>query len=197
MKALRWLLWFGIAVVVTGWAESPSQPTEAFSPLLQSPATRPTAKSSLPLPSPLSEAVAVDPEQAFLVQVIALNANTLGVRFTIADCCYLYRDKTRFSVSAQDGTPLIAGPRLGAIELPPGQITTDEFFGRTEVYRHELDIRLPLHSLPHRPAFALNVIYQGCAEKGVAICYEPITRRFPIHRDGGQLVVGPSHIVRR
>lgn len=144
------------------------------------------------------EAVVVDPEHAFRVDVMASNASTLAVRFSIADCCYLYRSKIHFSVSAPDGAALPGGPHLGTIQLPAGETATDEFFGRTEIYRRSVDVRLPLHDVAGGQPFVLNVTYQGCAEKGVAICYEPITRRFPVDTDEGQrLVIGSPHPVPR
>lgn len=148
-------------------------------------------------PSTPGEYEVVDPEHAFRVDVIGLDAGTLGVRFSIADCCYLYRDKTRFSLSAPDGAPLAAGPHLAAFDMPPGESIADEFFGRTEIiYRDSAEVPLPLGGLAGQ-AFALNVTYQGCSEKGVAICYEPMTRRFPINSDGTRLVVGPPRLLAR
>lgn len=138
---------------------------------------------------------AVDPLDAFHVDVVAVGTTALGVRFSIADCCYLYKGKTLFSISRTDGAPLRDGPRLGAVDLPPGEVVTDEFFGRTEIYRRNVDVRVPLLSATAIREFALNVTYQGCAEKGVVICYEPITRRFPITYADGQLLIGSAAIV--
>ncbi|OGI62595.1 MAG: hypothetical protein A2W18_09455 [Candidatus Muproteobacteria bacterium RBG_16_60_9] len=132
----------------------------------------------------------VGPDQAFHVDAVGLDAHTLGVRVSIAECCYLYREKTRFSLSAADGSPLSTDLRLGAIDLPAGEVVNDEFFGRTEVFRRELDLRLPLLGARPTADFALNVSYQGCADKGVAICYEPTARRFLIANSGGRLTIG-------
>lgn len=134
--------------------------------------------------------VPVPPGEAFLLTLRAVDARTLAVRFAIDPCCYLYRDKTRFGLSTLDGTPLAEGPRLRLIELPPGQITRDEFYGTTEVYREGFEIRLPLAGVLPASEFVLDVGYQGCAEKGVVICYEPMTRRFPVRRAGDRLQVG-------
>jgi thioredoxin:protein disulfide reductase len=137
-----------------------------------------------------SVAEAVDPEQAFRVDAMALDAHTLGVRLLIADCCYLYRDKTRFVLSSPDGKPLTTDLRLGAIAMPDGEVLTDEYVGRTEVYRRGFDLRLPLLGAQPTSGFALNVSYQGCADQGTTICYEPTTRRFPIANAGGVLAIG-------
>ena len=134
---------------------------------------------------------AVDPEKAFAVRVGAAGDNNLAVRFDIADCCYLYRDKTRFELTAPDGGPAPAGLRLGAYRLPPGKAHTDEFFGKTEVYYRGFEAGLPMAGPGAREAdLLLKVMYQGCAEKGVAICYAPMTRTYRIGWRQGALVVG-------
>ncbi|HEX7045599.1 MAG TPA: protein-disulfide reductase DsbD N-terminal domain-containing protein [Burkholderiales bacterium] len=133
-------------------------------------------------------AAPVDPERAFQVQVAALARDTLGVRFTIDECCYLYREQLRFDITAPNGAP---APRLRAVSLPPAEIVTDEFFGRTAVYRGTVDLRLSLEE-PAARGFTLHVTYQGCSEKGVVLCYEPMIRRFPVERENGRLAVGPG-----
>ena len=165
--------------------------TPGYSPLpLQS-----SPAGGLPGLSPPAAVAAISPDEAFRVDVTIVDPATLGVRFAVAECCYLYRDKTAFALSALDGAPLDGGLRLGAIDLPPGEATTDEFFGQTEIYRRSLSVRLPLKGALPISGFALNVTYQGCREKDVSICYEPVTRRFPIYGDAGRLTVGASSIV--
>ncbi|HEY8554247.1 MAG TPA: protein-disulfide reductase DsbD N-terminal domain-containing protein, partial [Burkholderiales bacterium] len=108
----------------------------------------------------------VDPERAFQVHVAVLDRDTLGVRFTIDDCCYLYREQLRFEVTAPNGAP---APRSKVTFLPPAETVTDEFFGRTAVYRGTFDVRLSLEG-PTPGRFTLHVAYQGCSEKGVVLC---------------------------
>ncbi len=124
----------------------------------------------------------VDPEKAFQVAAAALDESTIGIRFTIDDCCYLYRDKMRFSVSSVSAPSSANGLGVGAYGLPRGETKTDEFFGKTEVYHGVVDVRLPLVGGDRSAAdFLLKVTYQGCAEKGVKLCYPPASREFPIH----------------
>lgn len=127
---------------------------------------------------------AVDPEKAFLVEAAAIDPAAVRVRFTIDDCCYLYRDKIRFS-SADDAKSSATAVQLGTYELPPGEVLTDEFYGRTQVYRRSLDVRLPLNGTGAASALLLDVSYQGCSEKGVKICYPPTTRRISVQLPGG------------
>ncbi|MEQ8663888.1 MAG: protein-disulfide reductase DsbD, partial [Gammaproteobacteria bacterium] len=60
-------------------------------------------------------------------------------------------------------------------ELPPSESKDDPEFGRVEVYKHDITVRLPLAEAPPQAGFVeAEVRYQGCAEDG--ICYPPITR---------------------
>lgn len=131
----------------------------------------------------------VPPDQAFVLTAAATPPRTLDLRFTIHDCCYLYRDKLRFALTRADGTLVSGGPRLGEIRLAPGEAMTDAYFGKSVVYRDVLDLRLPLLDLPPNAAFLLEVTYQGCSEEGVILCYEPLTRRFVLRTVNGQLLV--------
>lgn len=126
-----------------------------------------------------------DPEKAFLVEAAALDSGAIRVRFTIDDCCYLYRDKIRFSIATPDAKSPVGAVQLGAYDLPPGEVMTDEFYGRTQVYRRGLDVRLPLNGAASTSDLLLDVSYQGCSEKGVKICYPPTTRQLSV-----QLPVG-------
>lgn len=112
------------------------------------------------------------PEVAFVVEVQAIDAHTLRARWTIAEGYFMYREKISFSTS----TP---GYRIGGIEFPPGKIKDDPYFGRTETYRHQLMVDIPLQRDPgSEPTLTLVARSQGCADLGV--CYPPQTREFPI-----------------
>lgn len=128
----------------------------------------------------------VDPEIAFQANISVRDNATLLARIDIADCCYLYRDKTRFELTSVDGSPLPTGPRLGSYHLPPGKSKMDEFIGKTDVYEESLETALPVTGLGQTDRdLLLKLTYQGCSEKGVAICYPPTTKTFPIQfRDG-------------
>ncbi|MFL6624582.1 MAG: protein-disulfide reductase DsbD [Sulfurifustis sp.] len=128
----------------------------------------------------------VDPEKAFRVEAAALDGSSIAVRFLIDGCCYLYREKMRFSLSSADGKPLPENVRVGAYTLPPGDVINDEFFGRMQIYRQDVGARLPIENAAAAPArLLLNVTYQGCSEKGVKICYPPATRAIPIQLGSG------------
>jgi thiol:disulfide interchange protein len=90
----------------------------------------------------------------------------LAVRWQIAEGYYLYRHQ--FAFAATDGATISA-------DIPAGKVKEDEFFGRVEVYYHNVDVALG--PLPAQP-FTLAVTSQGCADAG--LCYPPTTRYFHI-----------------
>ncbi len=127
------------------------------------PATRSTAgESADPLP----------PEQAFPLQIEALNAKTLVARFTPAPDHYLYKSKISFALKHA------AGAQLEAAAMPAGVAKKDPFLGDQEVYRQLVQISLPLAREAGKPAkFTLVATYQGCNER-IGLCYAPIETPF-------------------
>ena len=106
----------------------------------------------------------LDPALAFKFSAQAMDAGTLEVRYRIADGYYMYRDKFKFAVEP-------ASMKLGAAQLPRGDVHNDEFFGKVETYRKELRIRLPFTRDAAADKLKLAVTSQGCADVGV--CYVP------------------------
>src|SRR5512141_366479 len=104
------------------------------------------------------------PELAFKFSAQALDANTLELRYRIADGYYMYRDKFKFAVEPQT-------VKLGSAQFPQGEVHNDEYFGKVETYRKELRIRLPLTRDATVDQLKLSVTSQGCADAGV--CYVP------------------------
>lgn len=108
------------------------------------------------------------PEQAFRIELESVTEDALTLRWTIEDGYYLYRDKIGVRVGPN------AQMSVGDIELPPGVIKDDPYFGHAELYYDGLTARVPLHAesgLPKR--FEVQIEHQGCAEDG--ICYPPQT----------------------
>ena len=88
--------------------------------------------------------------------------------YQIAEGYSLYRDKFKFEVQP-------AEVALGAAQLPPGKIKQDESFGRVEIYRHAVAIKLPLtRNSTGAQVITLKSTAQGCADAGV--CYPPLTQ---------------------
>lgn len=95
------------------------------------------------------------------------NAHDLQLNWQIKDGYYLYRKQ--ISV-----TPAQAS--LSPLQLPDGEMHQDEFFGKSEIYRHQLAV--PLTVTQADKGATLTVTYQGCAEAG--FCYPPETKVVPL-----------------
>lgn len=116
------------------------------------------------------------PQQAFRLEVHAVSPSMLVAQWHIANGYYLYRKRIRFSTS----TP---GFSLGAPRFPASSAQDDPYFGRTEIYRGELRVPIPLrHTTAAGLTLQLTVHSQGCAELGA--CYPPQieTRRVAVIR---------------
>src|SRR5882672_8224487 len=105
----------------------------------------------------------LEPDKAFRFSAQAIDAATVEVRYAIADGYYLYRERFRFAAE-----PATVG--LGEPQFSKGQIHEDKFFGKQEIYRKEVRIRLPL-AAAGAERLKLLVTSQGCADLGV--CYVP------------------------
>jgi thioredoxin:protein disulfide reductase len=112
------------------------------------------------------------PDQVFHLSGSADGPDAIRLDWSIRDGYYLYR--SRLKVTGAGGAP------LGALQLPHGQIKTDPYFGREEIYRHEVTGLLPLERSPSAGAsdVSLRVTYQGCADAG--LCYPPITKTISV-----------------
>lgn len=109
------------------------------------------------------------PERAFAFSAEVVDAGTIVARWTIADGYYLYRDK--FSFRFPDAPDVEVGQPV----FPAGKFKNDEYFGRMEVYYHEVEATLPLRrSDRERRPVVLEVRYQGCADRG--FCYPPMKK---------------------
>ncbi|WP_276607825.1 protein-disulfide reductase DsbD domain-containing protein, partial [Vogesella mureinivorans] len=80
-----------------------------------------------------SELLPID--DAFRLEARALDAESVELRWQIAEGYYLYRHRTG---AEADGEGLSAGE----LAMPPGTPYTDDFFGDVETYRGELVARL-------------------------------------------------------
>ena len=117
------------------------------------------------------------PDQAFRFDALAEGSDRVRLNWEIAEGYYLYRARIKVSTSAPNA-------QLGSPQMPAGQVKNDEYFGRQEVYHHELIATVAVA----RPAggtleVPLEVTYQGCADAG--LCYPPITKNVTVKLSGG------------
>ena len=102
-------------------------------------------------------------DQAFQLGAI-WQGDTITVRWYARPGYYLYRHRLSFS------SP---NARLGKPEIPQGQPEDDPYFGKVEIYRGDLLVKIPV--VKSAKTIALDVGYQGCADAGY--CYPPQKRQ--------------------
>ena len=117
-----------------------------------------------------SERQFLPPDEAFRLQQSVGADGTIEFFWAIEDGYYLYRDKLK----AQALTPQTG---LGELRSPAGEFKDDPEFGRVEVYKYDLTVKVPVSAPPpNGEMLEVEVGYQGCAEDG--ICYPPIKKTF-------------------
>jgi thiol:disulfide interchange protein DsbD len=107
-------------------------------------------------------------DEAFQPILTALDGNTVEVAIRVTAGYYLYKDKISATVDSDR-------VQLGKLELPAGELKTDQYFGEQEVYHNDMFGRLPLaRATPEAMELDLEIRYQGCADGG--ICYPPVSK---------------------
>ncbi|MFN2301140.1 MAG: protein-disulfide reductase DsbD [Gammaproteobacteria bacterium] len=153
--------------------------------------------ASAPAPRSLSELfpAQADPfsrflpvDEAFRADARALDANTVSVRWVVADEYYLYRHRFSFAVVDVGAGDLA----LGEPVIPPGESHTDEFFGTVQIHRGTVSIRIPVQRADTGARdIGLELGYQGCADAG--LCYPPEMRRISVRLpEVGSVPVEPA-----
>ncbi|QLR41494.1 protein-disulfide reductase DsbD [Enterobacter sp. RHBSTW-00994] len=105
-------------------------------------------------------------DQAFVFD-FQQNQHDLNLTWQVKDGYYLYRKQVSI-------TP--AHARVGEVQLPAGEWHEDEFYGKSEIYRHRLTVPVTINQADK--GATLTVTYQGCADAG--FCYPPETKVVPL-----------------
>ncbi|WP_312628990.1 protein-disulfide reductase DsbD [Scandinavium sp.] len=108
----------------------------------------------------------ISADQAFAFD-FQQNEHDLNLSWQIKDGYYLYRKQVSITPAQASVSPLA---------MPEGEWHEDEFFGKSEIYRHRL--MLPVTVKQADKGATLTVTYQGCAEAG--FCYPPETKVVPL-----------------
>ena len=109
----------------------------------------------------------LEPEQAFKISIQQTSANSLEVKYDIAEGYYMYRERYQFEAN---------GATLGQPKIPKGHIKFDETFNKNvETYRHIVTIQIPIVSVDEPTQFTVIAHGQGCSDAG--LCYAPIEVR--------------------
>jgi thioredoxin:protein disulfide reductase len=145
---------------------------EAQVPQATAPARKPTGIDALLGSARTSGDDFLPPDQAFRFRALAEGTDRVRLNWEIAEGYYLYRARIKVTTPS-------TGAQLGATQFPAGQVKSDEYFGRQEVYHHELIATVPV-ARARGGAFELplQVTYQGCADAG--LCYPPITKTLTV-----------------
>jgi len=108
----------------------------------------------------------LDPEVAFTMMPNSIVNGVASINWNIEEGHYLYKKRFSFELISPNTAS------LGESKMAEGVWEDDAFFGKSEVYRGETTVDLPI-SLPENTTDAVvRIGYQGCADIG--ICYPPI-----------------------
>src|ERR1700730_15083745 len=110
----------------------------------------------------------LSPDEAFHFSALADGPDKIRLIWGITDGYYLYRARIKAS---SDGD----SAKLGELVLPTGETKVDEYFGKQEVYHHDIVGSISVaRSGGGQLAIPLKATSQGCAPAG--LCYPPITK---------------------
>ena len=124
-------------------------------------------------------------DKAFRLEASGEGSDRVRLEWQIAEGYYLYRARFKVQTASRD-------VQLGTTQFPPGQVKSDEYFGKQEIYHHELAATVPV-ARAHGGTLQLplRVTYQGCAEAG--LCYPPITKDVTVTLTAGAATaIGPG-----
>ncbi|HEY3784549.1 MAG TPA: protein-disulfide reductase DsbD [Steroidobacteraceae bacterium] len=122
------------------------------------------------------------PDEAFRFDATADGPDRVRLVWEITDGYYLYRARIKASTTSDRA-------QLGELVLPRGETKIDDYFGKQEVYHHQLVGSVTV-ARPGGATFALplKVTYQGCATAG--LCYPPITKTINVSLPPGTGATG-------
>ena len=127
------------------------------------------------------------PDIAFQVDASAPEPALAVVRWRIEPGYYLYAK--RMEVHLPEGSS--PGTTIAGVELPPGEIQEDQYFGRVEVHRFDASASVRLAHAGSPPKdIVLDVVYQGCADEG--LCYPPIHKALSVRLGGAAPGAAPG-----
>ncbi|TDR23316.1 thiol:disulfide interchange protein DsbD [Marinicella litoralis] len=124
-------------------------------------------------------------DQAFQFETIALSANQLMARFTMAPNIYLYKDQIQF-------TSLTDGVVLEPAVFPQAQRKDDPEFGMVDVFYDVVEIEIPIQrTLADVKQLEIEAAYQGCEDGKV--CYPPVANLVTVELPPAEALVDASN----
>src|SRR5580658_6024243 len=125
------------------------------------------------------------PDKAFRLEASGDGSDRVRLEWQITEGYYLYRARIKVETASRD-------VQRGTTQFPVGEMKSDEYFGKQEIYHHELAATVPV-ARAHGGTLQLplRVTYQGCAEAG--LCYPPITKDVSVTlAAGAATAIGPG-----
>ncbi len=120
----------------------------------------------------------VPADQAFMFD-FQQQENDLKLNWQVKEGYYLYRQQIKLTPQQADITP---------VQLPFGEMHKDEFYGKSEIYRQQLNLPVTINQAAK--GATLTVTYQGCADAG--FCYPPETKVIPLSEVGASAQALPQ-----
>ena len=116
---------------------------------------------------PLADLFADEPEFLQVDEAFQFDFSQRGDQLTlswnVAEGYYLYKKQFK---------TVVKNAEIGEADFPVAEQIEDEFFGQSDVFREQVDIRYPIiHSIQDG---VVKIRYQGCADAG--LCYPPTTK---------------------
>ena len=157
-----------LALVLTALSAAvPSQSARAGVDVPTNANSKPTAGIAAALKKS-AEPDFLPPDQAFRFSALPDGPDAIRLIWGVTDGYYLYRARIKASSD-------ITQAKLGDLTLPAGETKMDEYFGKQEVYHHDVVGSISVARASSGDlTVPLKVTYQGCATAG--LCYPPITK---------------------
>ncbi len=118
-----------------------------------------------------SKATFLPPDQAFQLNINAVDARILQANFTITPGYYLYREQISFKPADNTFT-------LSKVDMPLGETKQDRNFGKVQVFHQGFAAQLAIAAPAGQDSVTLIAEYQGCSEQG--LCYPPIAKTLTV-----------------
>jgi thioredoxin:protein disulfide reductase len=128
-------------------------------------------------------------DEAFRFSALPDGADSIRLIWGITDGYYLYRSRIKASSDTTQA-------KLGDLTLPQGETKMDEYFGKQEVYHHDIVGSISVaRSSSGELTVPLKISYQGC-NSVIGLCYPPVTKVvnvvLPSHGAGAPHAGGPA-----
>ncbi len=124
-------------------------------------------------------------DTAFQLVVTNASPNQIALHWNIANGYHLYQDRFHFEFLRKNDA------KIGQVVMPPGITQEDNILGKYQVYKHAVDLLLPISDVNHSK-LDLLVSYQGCSDNN--FCYPPTTKKISLDLTSGKVGHVQHHV---